>query len=294
MTPPATKNLIIINIILFLALGVGEKSGFDLSDTMGLHFIMAPNFNPLQFITYMFMHASFSHIAFNMFSLWMFGRIIESVLGTKKFIIYYMVCGIGAGLCQEAVQFASYYAQGLDQYQMVNTGLSTIPMEQYLSSWTTVGASGAVYGILLAYGMLFPNERVMLLIPPIPMKAKYMIMGFIVIELILALANPGDSIAHFAHIGGAFAGWIMIRLHRKREQQRYSGFTTWEEYNPDKKSFKEKISNLFHSQKKKQEPIQPQREEKPSIEDLNDILSKIKKSGYDSLTAEEKEKLFKR
>ncbi len=297
MTPPVTKNLIIINGICFFALIVGERWGIDLNHLLGLHFILAPNFNPIQLLTYMFMHANISHIVFNMFSLWMFGRIIESVLGGKKFLIFYLICGVIAGLSQELVQIVYYYAQGLNNYEMVNLGTSAIPMSQYLSTWTTIGASGCCYGVLIAYGMLFPNERVLLLIPPIPMKAKYMVMGFIALELIIALGGPGDSVAHFAHLGGAAAGWLLIRHYKKKEQERYSGFTTWEDYEPEKKALKERISDFFHIKKKekyveKKEETSSQRQEEVSVEELNRILEKIKRSGYGSLTREEKEKLF--
>lgn len=298
MTPPVTKNLIIINGIFFLALIVGERWSIDLNHLLGLHFIMAPNFNPLQLLTYMFMHANISHIVFNMFSLWMFGRIIESVLGGKKFILFYIVCGVIAGLSQELVQLISYYAQGLDNYEMVNLGISMIPMSQYLSTWTTIGASGCCYGILIAYGMLFPNERVLLLIPPIPMKAKYMVVGFIALELIVALGASGDSIAHFAHLGGAAAGWFLIKLYKKQEQRHSSGFTTWEEYEPKKKNVAKKIYSFFHHKKsinkQNRTSAPPKKEEEVSVEELNRILKKIKHSGYESLTPDEKEKLFRK
>lgn len=298
MTPPVTKNLIIINGIFFLALIVGERWSIDLNHLLGLHFIMAPNFNPLQLLTYMFMHANISHIVFNMFSLWMFGRIIESVLGGKKFILFYIVCGVIAGLSQELVQLISYYAQGLDNYEMVNWGTSMIPMSQYLSTWTTIGASGCCYGILIAYGMLFPNERVLLLIPPIPMKAKYMVVGFIALELIVALGASGDSIAHFAHLGGAAAGWFLIKLYKKQEQRHSSGFTTWEEYEPKKKNVAKKIYSFFHHKKsinkQNRAYAPPKKQEEVSVEELNRILKKIKHSGCESLTPDEKEKLFRK
>ena len=181
MTIPITRNLIIANVLMFLAMSLLGNSGINLNEWLGLHFVYASNFNPLQLVTYMFMHANFTHLAFNMFSLWMFGRIIEHSLGHQRFLFFYLICGIGAGVCQEITQLVSYYVQHLDQYEMVNLGGQLLPLDFYLQTWTTVGASGSCYGILLAYGMLYPNERVMLLIPPIPMKAKYMVMGFIAI-----------------------------------------------------------------------------------------------------------------
>ena len=155
--PTITKNLLIINVLCFFGGVVARRYGIDLNDVLGLHFFMASDFKPFQLVTYMFMHADFQHIFFNMFAVWMFGRTLEMVLGAKRFLTYYMVCGIGAGLVQELVQYIQY-AMELSHYDGVNTGLAVIPMEEYLNLMTTVGASGAVYGILLAFGMLFPNS----------------------------------------------------------------------------------------------------------------------------------------
>lgn len=156
--PTVTKNLLIINVLCFFGGVVAMKYGIDLNDLLGLHFFMASDFNPAQLITYMFMHGGFQHIFFNMFALWMFGRTLEQVWGPKRFLSYYMVCGIGAGLVQELVQYIQYVTE-LSQYDSVNTGIAVIPMAEYLNLMTTVGASGAIYGILLAFGMLFPNSQ---------------------------------------------------------------------------------------------------------------------------------------
>jgi len=153
--PKVTKNLLIINALFFFATIVGERYGLDLTRYLGLHFFLADNFNPAQLITYMFMHSGFAHLFFNMFALWMFGRILEQVWGPKRFLFYYMICGIGAGLVQELVQFI-HYETVLAAYEGINTGSRIIPMDQYLNMMVTVGASGAVYGILLAFVMLFP------------------------------------------------------------------------------------------------------------------------------------------
>ena len=156
--PTVTKNLLIINVLCFFGGVVAMKYGINLNDLLGLHFFMASDFNPAQLITYMFMHGGFQHIFFNMFALWMFGRTLEQVWGPKRFLFYYMVCGIGAGLVQELVQYIQYVTE-LSQYDSVNTGIAVIPMAEYLNLMTTVGASGAIYGILLAFGMLFPIVR---------------------------------------------------------------------------------------------------------------------------------------
>lgn len=144
--PTVTKNLLIINVLCFFGGVVAMKYGINLNDLLGLHFFMASDFNPAQLITYMFMHGGFQHIFFNMFALWMFGRTLEQVWGPKRFLSYYMVCGIGAGLVQELVQYIQYVTE-LSQYDSVNTGIAVIPMAEYLNLMTTVGASGAIYGI---------------------------------------------------------------------------------------------------------------------------------------------------
>lgn len=152
--PVVTKNILIINVLCFFGSVVAAKYGIDLNDLLGLHFFLASDFNPAQLITYMFMHAGFQHIFFNMFAVWMFGRTLEQVWGPKRFLFYYILCGIGAGLVQEGVQYIQYVTE-LANYEGVNTGVAVIPMAEYLNLMTTVGASGAVYAILLAFGMCF-------------------------------------------------------------------------------------------------------------------------------------------
>ena len=156
--PTVTKNLLIINVLMFLGTIVAQSYGIDLNNYLGLHFFLAGDFNAAQLITYMFMHGGFTHLFFNMFAVWMFGRILEQVWGPKRFLFYYLACGIGAGLIQELVQYI-HYETVLSAYDSVNTGYSIIPMEEYLNMMTTVGASGAVYAILLGFGMLFPTNR---------------------------------------------------------------------------------------------------------------------------------------
>ena len=214
-TPPVTKNLIIINVLCFMAAIVGERYGLNLNDTLGLHYFGSDKFRLYQLFTYMFMHGGFEHIFFNMFAVWMFGRTLELVLGPKRFLTYYMVCGIGAGLVQEVVQYIEY-ATTLSNYSGVDTGLAVIPMEEYLNMMTTVGASGAVYGILLAFGMLFPNSQMFVFPIPFPIKAKFFVIGYAVIELLSGLGASGDGIAHFAHLGGMIFGFFMIMHWRKK------------------------------------------------------------------------------
>ena len=200
--PPITRNLLFINIILFMVQQViSVRYGDVLTELFGLHFVLAPAFRIYQPLTYMFLHASWSHVLFNMFSLWMFGRIIEETMGQKRFIIYYLVCGVGAAFCQELWQFGEYYFTGMAQYDAANVNGHIIPMSSILDQWVTIGASGACYGVLLAFGMTFPNQRIMLLIPPIPMKAKYFVIGYALIEAYSAFTSNGN-VAHFAHLGG--------------------------------------------------------------------------------------------
>jgi len=215
--PPVTKNLLIINVLCFFGYQVAKRYGIDLNDTLGLHFFLASDFNLAQLVTYMFMHANLQHIFFNMFAVWMFGRTLEHVLGSKRFLIYYMVCGIGAGLVQEVVQYAQY-ALELSHYDSVDMGVSIIPMEEFLNMMTTVGASGAVYGILLAFGMLFPESRMFVFPLPFPIKAKFFVIGYAVIELLSGFGSSGDGIAHFAHLGGMIFGFLLIMYWRKKNR----------------------------------------------------------------------------
>lgn len=212
--PTVTKNLLIINLLCFLGTIVARRYGIDVENMLGLHFFLASDFNLAQFFTYMFMHANFSHIFFNMFAVWMFGRVLEQVWGPKRFLTYYLVCGIGAGVIQELVQFIEYTAVW-SNYESVNTGLEIIPMSVFLNELTTVGASGAVYGILLAFGMLFPNSQMFVFPIPMPIKAKYFVIGYAVLELLLGISGS-DGVAHFAHLGGMLFGLIFIIYWRKK------------------------------------------------------------------------------
>ena len=217
MMPTVTKNLIIINVLVFFGTIVAQRYGLDLTNYLGLHFFLASDFNPAQLITYMFMHGGFSHIFFNMFAVFMFGTVLERTWGPKRFLFYYIACGIGAGLIQEGVQYIQYVTE-LSHYAQVNIGTGVIPMEEYLNMMTTVGASGAVYAILLAFGMLFPNVPLYLMFVPIPIKAKYFVIFYGLAELTMGVANfRGDSVAHFAHLGGMLFGYLLIRYWKKKD-----------------------------------------------------------------------------
>lgn len=214
--PSVTKHLLIWNVLFFFATDVLKGYGIDLKSILGLHFLLASNFEPYQLITYMFIHADFYHLFFNMFAVWMFGRVLEQVWGSQRFLFYYIVCGIGAGLCQEVVQYIEY-ATVLAGHQNVNLGVMIVSMGEFLNMINTVGASGAVYGILLAFGMLFPNQEMFIFPLPLPIKAKYFVIGYAAIEIYLGLANQaGDQVAHFAHLGGMLFGFIIIMYWRKK------------------------------------------------------------------------------
>ena len=294
--PSITKNLLIINVLAFFATWVFEKQGLDLTATFGLHFFMAKDFSFYQLVTYLFMHGSFMHLFFNMFAVWMFGTVMERVWGPKRFLIYYLVCGIGAGIIQEGVQYINYANENLAAYDFVMTSSGRITTEAYLNLWTTVGASGAVYAILLAFGMTFPNERMFIIPFPFPIKAKWLIGGYIVIEVWSALYTPGDGIAHMAHLGGMLFGFLLIRYWRKHPniEQRFNGQNGF--FQQMKKQYENKRRNTFHYQPSTETPRWEEHKEKEEDSarqaEIDAILDKIRKSGYDSLTKEEKKKLF--
>ncbi|WP_321481097.1 rhomboid family intramembrane serine protease [uncultured Bacteroides sp.] len=222
--PTITKNLIIINILFLLGTIVAQSYGIDLTYYLGLHFFMADNFNLVQLFTYMFMHGGFTHLFFNMFAVWMFGRILEQVWGPKRFLFYYILCGVGAGVIQELVQFI-HYEVTLSAFDSINTGTAIIPMSEYLNLMTTVGASGSVYAILLAFGMTFPNQQIFIFPLPVPIKAKYFVIGYALIELYSGFANSAnDNVAHFAHLGGMIFGFILIMYWRKKNNNGTSYF----------------------------------------------------------------------
>lgn len=217
--PEVTKNLLAINGLMFLATIVLGGRGINLESVLGLHFFKATDFAPYQLVTYMFMHGGFTHLFFNMFALYMFGGLLERIWGAKRFLIYYFVSGIGAGLLQEVVQYVDFVQLGLAAYTTVNVPqIGIMPMGEYLNLWTTVGASGAVFAILLAFGMSFPNDKMFVFPLPFPIKAKFFVVGYAVIELFLGVSNAQDGVAHFAHLGGMLFGLVMILYWRKKRK----------------------------------------------------------------------------
>lgn len=208
--PPVTKNLIIINVIVWLGQVVMMRNGVDLAQMFGLFYVESEYFRIYQLFTYMFLHdtSSFSHVFFNMFAVFMFGRTLEQIWGQKRFLLYYLVTGVGAALVQLLVVYVRLQtALPMDAYMMLNT--------------VTVGASGAVFGILLAFGMLFPNAELFIIPIPFPIKAKWFVIGYGVIELFFGIRNyAGDNVAHFAHLGGMLFGIFMILYWRKKDKHR--------------------------------------------------------------------------
>lgn len=208
--PTVTKNLLIINVLLWFGSLALTRLGIDLNSLLGLHFFKASNFRLYQLFTYMFMHEGFQHVFFNMFAVWMFGGVMEQTWGARRFLFFYIACGLGAGVIQEGAQYLQWFFE-LSQYDQVNLGFTTVSMSQYLNMMNTVGASGAVYGILLGYGMTYPNNQLFIIPIPVPIKAKWLVTAYVVLELLLGLSNrPGDNVAHFAHLGGMLVGFLII------------------------------------------------------------------------------------
>ena len=300
--PTVTKNLLIINAIAFLATVVLQMRGIDLADIGGLHFFLASHFHLYQLVTYLFLHASFMHILSNMFGLWMFGCVIENVWGPRKFLFYYIICGIGAGLLQELAQFGSFYMNIADQVSGV-----TLPMvlqygAQYanaLNAWTTIGASGAVYAVILAFGMTFPNERLFIIPFPFPIKAKWFVVGYVAIEFFSALGSSGDGVAHTAHLGGMLFGYLMIRYWNRHPGTGFDRSRGREFFEGLKRSFDQRQQGQqrnrdMHAEQggRPESDREYNARKRQNQAEIDAILDKIRKSGYDSLTKEEKQKLF--
>lgn len=203
--PMATKNILIVNFIMLLAMYVFGKA--RIVAPLALYSFGSPFFRPWQIVTYMFLHANFGHFFFNMFTLLMFAPNLENIWGTKKFLLFYFVTGIGAALVNNLVVFLRILAN-----PAIASALAMVP---------TVGASGAIYGILLGFAMLFPDAQMrFLFFPFIPVKAKWIVLIFAVLELSMGLGG-GDGIAHFAHLGGMLFSYLLIRYWKKKNRMYY-------------------------------------------------------------------------
>ena len=256
--PPVVKNLLIINGIMFLATwAFKSRFNIDLNDMLGLHYPTSPKFHWYQFFTYMFMHGGFEHILFNMFGLWTFGYVLENFWGPQRFLFYYVITGLGAALIQtlytyyqlhvidtaiatldpETVRsllgphFSGTVIQDLyNGLKAAHPSDSTIAeatqdlgaYRAFVEGISTGGASGALFGILLAFGMLFPNTELMMLFFPVPIKAKYFVTIYGCIELFSGVYQAeGDFVAHFAHLGGMLFGFILIKIWQKDRNKFY-------------------------------------------------------------------------
>ena len=300
--PIVTRNLLIINVLVYLLASVVELGGKSLTDWGALHFFMASDFHVYQFITYQFLHGGFTHLFFNMFALWMFGCVIENVWGPKKFIFYYIFCGIGAGLCQEMVQYISFAADGLtslDPEQILNVnGQRLMTVDQIMNLSSTIGASGAVYGILLAFGMTFPNERIFIFPLPIPIKAKWFVAIYAIIEFVSAMSSVGDGVAHMAHIGGMLFGFLLILYWRKRPNSYFNVdatrqfFDKWSRTSRTSHTGKTSYTSSNTTYSRPEDDMEYNARKKARQEEIDKILDKIRVSGYDSLSKEEKRRLF--
>ncbi len=260
--PPVVKNLIIINVVLLIATWLMQSRGIDLVNILGMHYPGSDKFRLHQIITHMFMHGGLTHLFFNMFALWMFGRVLEGVWGSQRFFLYFFITGLGAVALHSFVihlEVASMQSaieafrntpspELLDQYVSKYLPNASVQVQDFIQNWynntagrsyaaegqqlmeqiltlkvdiPTVGASGAVFGVLLAFGVLFPNTQLMLLFPPIPIKAKYFVIGYGLIELYLGFSKPGSNVAHFAHLGGMLFGYLLIKYWNRTNRHFY-------------------------------------------------------------------------
>ena len=261
--PTIVKHLLIINVLMYFAYYVLLKQGIiNLNYYLGIWSLSTGLFRIWQPLTYMFMHGSFDHLFFNMFSLWMFGSALENFWGSKRFLFYYLVCGIGAGLLNMLVPGAH----------------------------VSVGASGAVYALLLAFGMMWPNNYIYLYFL-VPIRTKWFIIGMIVIELFEGIFRSTDGIAHFAHLGGMLIGFLII-LYWKRHGGMTGDFSIKNWFNSLKNRKKyTRYEEVYEKVPRSDEEYNYQKAQKER--DIDAILDKVARSGYESLSKEEKDLLFK-
>lgn len=235
--PPVVKNLLLINLLMFVALLIFQSRGVNLNNELGLYNVASTEFRPFQIVTHMFMHGNFIHIFFNMFALVSFGAILERLWGPKRFLLFYLITGLGSVILYSVTNYIEYRdiisRMNVEEVEYVKThGLEVIRSYQnFLGDagklnenlfTPMVGASGAIYGLLVAFGMLFPNTEMMLMFFPVPIKAKYFIPILIVLALFGGFSkSDGDNVAHFAHLGGALFGFILVRIWSKNRNNFY-------------------------------------------------------------------------
>ena len=263
--PPVIKTLLLLNVAAYIIDSLmASTMGIQLASIFGLYYVGHPSFHLYQLLTYMFMHEGFTHLFFNMFALWMFGRIMEMTWGARRFIIYYIICGIGAALVQEMGQAFDI----ISPYAM------------------TIGASGAVYGILLAFGMIFPNERLFIIPIPFPIKAKWFVCLYAAIEIIEGISST-DGVAHFAHLGGMLFGLLLILYWKKQSQHSRVNFggNFWTQT-----VSKPKMHVSYNG--KHVADYEYNAQQKARNDEVDRILDKVRQGGYQSLTESEKQTLF--
>jgi len=216
--PPVIKNLLIINGLVWLAqITIGRQGVFDVENVFALHYVESYYYKPWQFISYMFLHdpSNFMHILFNMFALWMFGSTLENLWGSKRFLIFYIICGVGAALVHmgalwyDVKQLENAFMQGIISERDFYGGLN-VP---------TMGASGAVMGIFAAFAYTFPNTQLFIIPIPFPIKAKWAMIGMIALDLFGGFSNRSGGVAHFAHVGGALVGILILMIWNKRDRR---------------------------------------------------------------------------
>ena len=222
--PTVTRYLLIANFMIFFLAAILQRSGIDLNTLGGLHYVSAQSFHWWQPITYMFLHANFSHIFFNMFAVWMFGPMIEQHWGARRYAVYYLICGLGAALIQELVWTA--------MLSNLAGSYSTASLAQIAYHLNTIGASGAVFGILFAFGWLYPDVPMFILFIPSPIRARVFVIIYALIELFAGLGSvaglTADHVAHFAHLGGLLFGWLLVLYWKKTNWREPRIFTLWD------------------------------------------------------------------
>ena len=213
--PPVVKNLLLVNVLMYI---ITMITGNFMYGNFALFYFDSPLFKPYQLVTHMFMPGGFTHILFNMYTLYIFGCVLERVWGSQKFLFYYFVTGIGAALLHMGVMWLQLQGYIAD----LNAGdmFARAEIEALLTT-PTVGASGAIYGLLLAYGMLFPDNIMQLIFPPVALKAKWFVIIFGALELLLGLSGRGGNVAHFAHLGGMIFGFFLILYWKKNNRMYY-------------------------------------------------------------------------
>lgn len=288
---PVVRWLLILNVAAFIITLVFLSMGKNLSELFGLFYTGTPYFHIWQPLTYMFMHGGMWHLLLNMFALWMFGRIIEQAWGSRRFLIFYLVCGLGAALTQELGQVLG----------LISARVST------------VGASGAIFGVLLAFGMTFPNERMFIFPFPFPVKAKYFVAGYALLELFMGVGGANDGTAHYAHLGGMLFGLLLILYWRRRARggsrwgSRWSGqaFRNFWNKDPRPNPFRTtrggaSSASAGHYDRNErstastahQSDYAYNQRRREDNEEIDRILDKIRQRGYEGLTADEKRRLF--